>query len=79
MSLQRAQQIVARASAIFDSHQKEMLKEMLEEIYSDMGGATTTVVAGTDGFVPEGGGTVSIDVVESPTGTFTINLSPIPE
>jgi 5'-3' exonuclease len=76
MSIERAQQIAARASAIFDSKQKEVLKELVNEIYSDMvsGSYVMNIIAGTSATIG-GVGTVSIAVDKADPSAPVLNLS----
>lgn len=78
MPLANAQQIVARASqTAANSATKEMLKEMLEVLYADIIALVPniTIEGGSSAVVPEGGGTVSVEVRNTPgTYSYLINL-----
>lgn len=79
MSLARAQQIVARSSqsAGFNSALREMLKEVLEEVYSDMSAAgAITIVPGDNVALPlNESGSLLITVDSSDPTNIIIGLA----
>lgn len=76
MSLEQALSPIQQCNAP-DISIKHAIVKAVRQIYEDMAsaGGDFSVAAGTNAAVPDGGGTVVVGVVESPTGTFTVNLS----